>query len=62
MSDKKPTIPSLQRKIERLEAQVEALKQDRDKAWSGYGTALGKEVELQMRVSQAVRLLQGEDV
>jgi len=51
MTDKKPTVAALQRKIERLEAQIEALKQERDKAWSGYGTTLGNVVDLQARVA-----------
>jgi outer membrane murein-binding lipoprotein Lpp len=62
MSDKKPTVSALQRKIERLEAQVEQLKADKQKAWDGYGNALGDLVDAQMRIKQAVRLLQGEDV
>ena len=62
MSDKKPTVAALQRKIERLEALIDELQKERDMAWRGYGTTLGHQVDLRIRVQQAVRLLQGEDV
>lgn len=61
MSDKKPTIPALLRKIERLEAQIAAMKESERKAWAGYSSALHSLVDVQARSMQAVRLLQGED-
>lgn len=62
MTGKKPTVAALQRKIERLQAQVVELEELRTKAWDGYRNALGDLVDAQMRNQQAVRLLQGEDV
>lgn len=61
MTDKKPTIAALQRKIERLEATIEALQEQGRKAWDGYGDALHREVDMKLRARQAIRLLQGED-
>jgi hypothetical protein len=62
MSDKKPTIPALLRKIERLEAQVRTLHIERQRAVANYGDILREVVEYKIRAEQAVRLLQGEDV
>lgn len=62
MTPKKPTIAALQRKIERLQAQVEQLKAAHDQAMRHYGDMLAESVDWQMRNQQAVRLLQGEDV
>jgi len=62
MSDKKPTVAALQRKIDRLTLQVRTLHEERQRAMRNYGDILAEVVELKARADQAIRLLQGEDV
>lgn len=62
MSDKKPTVAALQRKIERLEAQIAALEAKRQHSESVTTSQMWRMVEAECRIAQAVRLLQGEDV
>jgi len=62
MSDKKPTVAALQRKIERLTNQVRVLHDERQRAVRNYGDILAEVCDLKSRAEQAVRLLQGEDV
>lgn len=62
MSEKKPTVAALQRKIERLTLQVRTLHEERQRAMRNYGDILAEVVELKARADQAIRLLQGEDV
>jgi uncharacterized coiled-coil DUF342 family protein len=62
VSDKKPTVAALQRKIDRLTLQVRTLHEERQRAMRNYGDILAEVVELKARADQAIRLLQGEDV
>ena len=62
MSDKKPTVAALQRKIERLEAHIAALEAQRQHSESVTTGQMWRMVEAECRIAQAVRLLQGEDV
>lgn len=62
MADKKPTVSALLRKIERLEAQIEELRQWRAHSEKVSMDHIYRMVEAEHRVAQAVRLLQGEDV
>lgn len=57
----KPSYNALLRKIERLEAELAALRTDRDELFRHYADSLGERVDLKMRVEQAQRLLSGED-
>src|SRR5574343_1427225 len=52
MSEKKPTVDALQRKIKRLEAQVEQLKAAHHQSMRHYGDMLAESVDWQMRNQQ----------
>lgn len=58
---KKPTIASLQRKIERLEAQIEAMREMDRRTGSVYSSMLGDITDYKVRTQQAIRILTGED-
>lgn len=62
MTRKQPKIPAATlRRIERLEAQLAALRDSQDRAWRGYGQTLAQSVEYRTRIEQAVRILTGKD-
>lgn len=62
MTRKPPKTPAhARRRIERLEAQVAALREAQAKAWRAYAGALSDLVECRTRVDQAARILTGKD-
>mgnify|MGYP000880044753 FL=1 len=58
---KQETIAQLNRKIERMEAQLQAAKEAADKNMRAYMDVLCVKVDLQIRLEQAIRILQGEE-
>lgn len=62
MSPKKESVPALLRKIERLEAQVQALQASNKNHFARYVELLHEAVDLRERNQQAIELLQGGDV
>jgi len=57
----KESIPALKRKIERLEAQLIAIQEDRNKVFRIYGDTLSELVDYKLRVEQSTRILHGEE-
>ena len=58
---KQETIAQLNRKIERMEAQLQAAKEAADKNMRASMDVLCVKVDLQIRLEQAIRILQGEE-
>jgi len=58
---KKPTVAALQRKIERLEAQIEAMREMDRRTGAVYSSMLGDITDHRVRAQQAIRILSGED-
>jgi len=61
MSDKKPTISSQRREIERLKARIEVLEQKMDKDAFVIRERLYDAVDANMKISQAMAILRGDD-
>lgn len=61
MTSRPETIAQLRRKIERLEAQVESLKELSAHTFKNYAAYMGQFVDLDIRIKQAMRILSGED-
>lgn len=58
----KPDSPAaLRRRIERLEAEVEALRESSRRLHETYSAVLHESVDYKIRAQQAVRILQGAD-
>lgn len=60
-TQKKPTVAVLQRKIERLEAQIEAMREMDRRTGAVYSSMLGDITDYKIRAQQAIRILSGED-
>ena len=58
---KPETIAQLKRKVERLEAQVVKLTESQTETFAHYVKYMGGEVELRIRIRQAIQILTGED-
>jgi hypothetical protein len=58
---KPETIAQLKRKIERLEAKVQALEEVREKDFAGTRMWLSEAVDKSVRIKQAMQILLGED-
>lgn len=58
---KKPTIAALQRKIERLEAEISAMREIDRRTGEIYRGMLSDAATHRIRVQQAIRILTGED-
>lgn len=58
---KQPSPAALRRHIERLEAEVEALRESNRRMHEVYSTMLHEAVDYKVRAQQAVRVLQGVD-
>lgn len=61
MTEKKPSYNALRRRCERLEA---ALNKALAEGWrdrQAYYDLLGKKIDAEMRVKQAIKILNGED-
>lgn len=58
---KPPSPAALRRRIERLEAEVEALRESNRRMHEVYSTMLHEAVDYKVRAQQAVRVLQGVD-
>ena len=61
MSDKKPTPASQRREIERLKARIEVLEQKLDKDAFVMRERLYDAVDANMKISQAMAILRGDD-
>ncbi|NMM21565.1 MAG: hypothetical protein HHJ15_16690 [Rhodoferax sp.] len=61
MTEKKPTIASLKREIERLKARNYVLKQSIDIYWEGTRKSICGVVDAEMKIKQAMAILMGED-
>jgi hypothetical protein len=61
MIKKSKSPAQMLRKIEILEAQIAELKQQLEKAHSGWGDICAEKILAQMRCEQALRILSGED-
>jgi len=61
MSEKKPTITSLKREIERLNARLAAAESVIDRHWNGIRNNIYSTVDAQMRIKQAIAILEGRD-
>ena len=59
MTPKPPSPAALRRRIERLEAELEALREANRKMFEVYQVMLHEAVDYKVRVQQAVRILQG---
>ena len=61
MTEKKPSYNALRRKCERLEAALKKATDDGARDRRVYYDLLGDKVDLEMRVKQAIAILNGED-
>lgn len=61
MTEKKPTISSLKREIERLKARNAVLEQSIDNHWEGTRQTIYSVVDAEMKIKQAIAILSGED-
>lgn len=61
MIPKPPSPAALRRRIERLEAEVEAMRDVHRKSHEVYADMLANAVDLKIRIQQAIRILQGAD-
>jgi len=61
MTDKKPTVASLQRKIERLEARLAEADAKLAKQFEVYRASMYEAVDAQTRIAQAMAILKGEE-
>ena len=61
MTDKPPSQAALRRRIARLEAQLEALRETQRKTHQVYADMLAQSVDYRLRVEQAIKILQGEE-
>ena len=59
MTPKPPSPAALRRRIERLEAELEALREANRKMFEVYQVMLHEAVDYKVRAQQAVRILQG---
>ena len=57
---RKPTVPELLRKIERLEKQIEMLKKDSEVHMRNYSSYMCKWVDQDFRIARAIAFLKGE--
>lgn len=58
---KKPTVSSLQRKVERLTNQIREMHVAHQRMAESYFEQLQRSIDLETRNAQALRLLRGED-
>ena len=61
MTPKPPSPAALRRRIERLEAELEALRETNRKLHEVYQVMLYEAVEFKIRAQQAIKILKGED-
>lgn len=61
MTPKPPSPAALRRRIERLEAELEALRETNRKMFEVYQAMLREAVDYKIRAQQAARILQGAD-
>ena len=61
MTGTTPSPSALRRKIERLEAELAALRDMQHKTHQVYAEVLARNVDQRIRVEQAVRILTGQD-
>lgn len=61
MTTKPPSPAALRRRIERLEAEIEALRETNRKLHEVYQVMLHEAVDYKVRTQQAARILQGAD-
>lgn len=61
MKSRPPSPAALRRRIERLEAEIEALRETNRRLHEVYSTMLHEAVDYKIRAQQAIRILQGED-
>ena len=61
MTPKPPSPAALRRRIERLEAELEALRETNRKLHEVYQVMLNEAVDYKIRAQQAARILQGAD-
>jgi len=61
MSEKKPTIASLNRKVERLEARISVLEHEIARHQEIYRERLYYVVDAELRIKQATAILMGDD-
>ena len=61
MTPKPPSPAALRRRIERLEAELEALRETNRKLHEAYQVMLREAVDYKIRAQQAARILQGAD-
>ena len=61
MNDKKPTLSAQRREIERLKARIEVLEQKMDKDAFVIRERLYDAVDANMKISQAMAILRGDD-
>jgi predicted nucleic acid-binding Zn-ribbon protein len=60
MTDKKPTVAALQRKIERLEARLAEADAKLAKHFEVYRESMYEAVDAKTKIKQALEILQGE--
>lgn len=56
-----PSPAALRRKIERLEAEIESLRETHRKIHQLYADMLAQHVDHEIRIQQAIKILQGEE-
>lgn len=61
MATKSPSPAALRRRIEKLEAEIEAMREAHRKCTRVYEDMLREVVDLKIRNRQAIRILQGAD-
>jgi len=61
VTDKKPTVGQLLRKIERLEARLAACEKYADRQFDVYRENLYEATDAQIKIAQAMRILNGDD-
>lgn len=61
MTTKKPTVAALQRKIEMLEARLAKSEDDMKHHFDVYVKHIYESTDAKMRITQAVRILTGDD-
>lgn len=61
MTPKPPSPAALRRRIERLEAELEALRETSRKMFEVYQAMLREAVDYKIRAQQAIKILKGED-
>lgn len=61
MKSRPPSPAALRRRIERLEAELEALRESNRRLHEVYSSILSESVDYKIRVRQAIQILQGTD-